>query len=504
MQVEALRDAEAVALCNHVLATAGLVATVASVEDVRVVCASTGILVAAFEAILGKPLEGIERQPASAEQRVVNTNALILELQEGVLKTNLEHISGTAVVKGDIEAIRNLLEILSSLSPTQRRRPPPRPKPAAAAPGKYGRAKKPRPKSVALPRGALTPEAEVNARLLLQSFEKQHGVTIPEHLMKGFGAINLSPIAGAGVDRYGRRSPRAAGGGGGGGGKKKKRKGRKRRTATELSFASARASVSSSLSSRLSKESILPPAKMLDSELARKIEELDVMKRKTRQLMSGYQAVSAARMAETKQRIEERKELWMRSRHVQRQVEARRAQERRKLAERGLAHSAKVEKIKAAKFQDEMHKREVARKARQVETEARVFKEIFREAVAIERARLLDERKQEQKNLTGQKGKVMMAAANKERKYVDHFEMLERKYLAEQRARWRADRAREQIQRDLEQEAKVTLTEQREALLVQIDHQEEAAYLRSMDPKLIKQNLLDRIANEIGRKAARM
>ena len=54
MQVEALRDAEAVALCNHMLATAGLVATVASVEDVRVVCASTGILVAAFEAILGK------------------------------------------------------------------------------------------------------------------------------------------------------------------------------------------------------------------------------------------------------------------------------------------------------------------------------------------------------------------------------------------------------------------------------------------------------------------
>ena len=39
---------------------------------------------------------------------------------------------------------------------------------------------------------------------------------------------------------------------------------------------------------------------------------------------------------------------------------------------------------------------------------------------------------------------------------------------------------------------------------MQIDHQEEAAYLRSMDPKLIKQNLLDRIANEIGRKAARM
>ena len=501
MQVEALRDAEAVALCNHVLATAGLVATVASVEDVRVVCASTGILVAAFEAIVGKPLEGIERQPASAEQRVVNTNALILELQEGVLKTNLEHISGAAVVKGDIEAIRNLLEILSSLSPTQRRRPPPRPKPAAAGPGKYGRAKKPRPKSVALPRGALTPEAEANARLLLQSFEKQHGVTIPEHLMKGFGAINLSPIAGAGVDRYGRRSPRAAGGGGGG---KKKRKGRKRRTATELSFASARASVSSSLSSRLSKESILPPAKMLDSELARKIEELAVMKRKTRQLMSGYQAVSAARMAETKKRIEERKELWMRSRHVQRQVEARRAQERRKLAERGLAHSAKVEQIKAAKFQDEMHKREVSRKARQVETEAKVFKEIFMEAVAIEKARLLDDRKQEQKNLTGQKGKVMMASANKERKYVDHFEMLERKYLAEQRARWRADRAREQIQRDLEKEAKVTLTEQREALLMQIDHHEEAAYLRSMDPKLIKQNLLGRIANEIGRKAARM
>ena len=56
----------------------------------------------------------------------------------------------------------------------------------------------------------------------------------------------------------------------------------------------------------------------------------------------------------------------------------------------------------------------------------------------------------------------------------------------------------------MEKEAKVTLTEQREALLMQIDHHEEAAYLRSMDPKLIKQNLLGRIANEIGRKAARM
>ena len=56
-----LRDAKLVSMCNHVLASAGLVATVRTPNDVRAVCASTSVLIASYEAVVGEKIAGIIR-----------------------------------------------------------------------------------------------------------------------------------------------------------------------------------------------------------------------------------------------------------------------------------------------------------------------------------------------------------------------------------------------------------------------------------------------------------
>ena len=72
---EGLRDARLVGMCNHVLASAGLVATVKTTSDVKAVCASTSVLIAAYEAVVGEKIPGVTRRPANEAERAANVRA---------------------------------------------------------------------------------------------------------------------------------------------------------------------------------------------------------------------------------------------------------------------------------------------------------------------------------------------------------------------------------------------------------------------------------------------
>ncbi|KAL3143967.1 Centrosomal protein of 95 kDa [Trebouxia sp. C0010 RCD-2024] len=76
---------------------------------------STSVFVACCEALLGRKLQGIQRRPASAQERAENVQAVLWELSHNVLQTDLSHISGQGVVSQDPVDVHNLLEIFSAL-----------------------------------------------------------------------------------------------------------------------------------------------------------------------------------------------------------------------------------------------------------------------------------------------------------------------------------------------------------------------------------------------------
>ncbi|KAG2451345.1 hypothetical protein HYH02_003949 [Chlamydomonas schloesseri] len=121
---------ELVQACNKVLLFAGLIARVSTVEEVRVVCSSTGVFVAALEGFLRHRLDDILRNPSSPAERAYN-NTRVVEVLSLLLSCDLSHISGARIVEGSLEDISNTLELLAALCQGKPLLDPPAPEPAA-------------------------------------------------------------------------------------------------------------------------------------------------------------------------------------------------------------------------------------------------------------------------------------------------------------------------------------------------------------------------------------
>ena len=479
------------ALCNRVLATAGLRATVASVQDVRVICTSTSLFVAACEALLGRKLGGIERRPTTPEQRAMNIDAVILELQDNVIKTSLSHISGTAVVAGELRPIRDLLELLKLLAggskpPTAgrgRRGGPPRraggtPRRASAA-GSNGSSPAKRVAGTRRadssarrqPAPASTPGAGRGARGGA-SDQLEQGQTASQS--RTFPPADRVPA------RPASEQPRAG---------EKVQPAEVRRVPFQ-----PRAGANAE------KPRILPETRLLDKELGKKVQDLTRLRHGSRDLQDFYKAAAERQAEETGKRVEARRRSWAKSRAVDRRMDARRARTRRVHAERGLRHTAKVEGVKAQRFKEQMEGAEAARKARQVEHEAAIFRNIFLEAVDREKERILDLRKDERQRHLGENASVAQKNSAAERKFMNHFRLLEEQYAQKQALRRQEERGRDLMQRELERDAKNMLEEHRRKLILRVQHEQDTHYLRTMDPKLLRTGLLDHLASELENK----
>ena len=486
-----LEEAEAVALCNRVLATAGLRATVASVQDVRVICTSTSLFVAACEALLGRKLGGIERRPTTPEQRAMNIDAVILELQDNVIKTSLSHISGTAVVAGELRPIRDLLELLKLLAGGS--------KPPTAGRGRRGGTPRrargtPRRTGAADSNGPSPAKRVAGARQAGSSALRQPTTTsTPGAVRGGRGGASDQLEQGQTASRSRTFSPadrvhaRPTSG--------------QPRAGEKIQPAEARRVPFQPRSdANAEKPRILPETRLLDKELGKKVKDLTRLRHGSRDLQDFYKAAAARQAEETGKRVEARRRTWAKSRAVDRRMDARRAHTRRVHAERGLRHTAKVEGIKAQRFKDQMEGAEAARKARQVEHEATIFRNIFLEAVDREKERILDLRKEERQRHLGENASVAHKNSAAERKFMNHFRLLEEQYAQKQALRRQEERGRDLMQRELERDAKTMLEEHRRKLLLKVQHEQDTQYLRTMDPKLLRTGLLDHLTSELENK----
>ncbi|GAQ81931.1 hypothetical protein KFL_000950060 [Klebsormidium nitens] len=109
-----LDGAELVALCNMMMAAAGLVAKAQTVDDVVAICSSTSVFVAAFEQLTGLRIAGLQQSPKSSADRVGNCASVIQEAAK-FLELDLSHVKAERIVFGDQEHIASLLELIVAI-----------------------------------------------------------------------------------------------------------------------------------------------------------------------------------------------------------------------------------------------------------------------------------------------------------------------------------------------------------------------------------------------------
>ncbi|KAG1673769.1 hypothetical protein FOA52_002338 [Chlamydomonas sp. UWO 241] len=115
MDDDTLRTEELVTLANYVLAASGLTTTVTTIDEVCVICASTSLLVAATEVLLGTQLPGVIRHPASSLERTHNLNEVVGAVSQ-LLGMELSHIDGGRIAQeGSLPDIGDLVEIVATL-----------------------------------------------------------------------------------------------------------------------------------------------------------------------------------------------------------------------------------------------------------------------------------------------------------------------------------------------------------------------------------------------------
>jgi len=482
-----------VALCNRVLTTAGLRATVASAQDVRVICTSTSLFVAACEALLGRKLGGIERRPTTPEQRAMNIDAVIVELQDNVIKTSLTHISGTAVVAGELRPIRDLLELLKLLAGGGKGA-----RPAPAGRGRRGGGTPrrgaggtPRRAGAGAPprhRGAPAPAAGGPPRAAAAGGPPRAAAAHGRSPGARPAAAAALPAAAAARQPRAARHPPA----------ERAPRPQSARPAPWSRAPGARSPLQPRTGgANAEKPRILPETRLLDKELGKKVQDLTRLRHGSRDLQDFYRTAAERQALETGRRVEARRRAWAKGRAVDRRMDAKRATTRRVHAERGLRHTAKVEGIKAQRFKEQMEGAEASRKARQVEHEAGIFRDIFLEAVDREKERILELRKEERERHLGENASVSQKNTAAERKFMNHFRLLEEQYASRQALRRQEEKGRDLMQRELEREAKQMLHQQRSKLLLRMQHEEDSQYLRTMDPKLIRMGLLDHLTREL-------
>lgn len=103
-------DTKLIELTNHLLEYVGISSKkVGSIDElVRV---SSSLFVAVFEALFHIRVNGIIRSPKSQRDYTINAQ-LIIDCLSQQIRMDLRHITGEAIVRGDLQSISNLVNIL--------------------------------------------------------------------------------------------------------------------------------------------------------------------------------------------------------------------------------------------------------------------------------------------------------------------------------------------------------------------------------------------------------
>ena len=540
-----LRDAKLVSMCNHVLASAGLVATVRTPNDVRAVCASTSVLVASFEAVVGEKILGITRHPANVLERARNCDLVVSKLQESVLGTNLEHISGERITQGNLQDIYDLLEILSALGDkwtfaTPIKTPASTKHKKTTAMQSYLLSKE-KGKDASMKKKLVlddiaqveeevaadqrasgrmeesssdseTEEAEEVSEiededessdegktlkkklqaLLVNTVEQKRKAaervskkkhfedrarSVPRYLQQGkVPALRQSkqkkqvtfqdtaPAAAAGKAPRGQPKQRH-------GGKPQFSVKKKPAVTSAASKAKAKSAPNQENETKQDRKDAKNLAEMLlvhDKvtkyvEFDRAVRKLAEMRFSSGELESRLTKVARDSITDSERRMAIMRSSWLRNQRAQTRHQIALEEKRSLAQQRGLLHSARVESIKARRFQNRVEQLRRSNESRYESAEVSAFRDLFNRAIDYEKEVILDRRREaSRERRTNAVTRMRDVTLDKERNLREHFEALTEKFKLEILETKKLDKQDDYLKRMYEREERLRIAQERD------------------------------------------
>lgn len=540
-----LRDAKLVSMCNHVLASAGLVATVRTPNDVRAVCASTSVLVASFEAVVGEKILGITRRPANVLERARNCDLVVSKLQESVLGTNLEHISGERITQGNLQDIYDLLEILSALGDkwtfaTPIKTPASTKHKKTTAMQSYLLSKE-KGKDASMKKKLVlddiaqveeevaadqrasgrmeesssdseTEEAEEVSEiededessdegktlkkklqaLLVNTVEQKRKAaervskkkhfedrarSVPRYLQQGKVPASrqskqkkqvtfqdTAPAAAAGKAPRGQPKQRH-------GGKPQFSVKKKPAVTSAASKAKAKSAPNQENETKQDRKDAKNLAEMLlvhDKvtkyvEFYRAVRKLAEMRFSSGELESRLTKVARDSITDSERRMAIMRSSWLRNQRAQTRHQIALEEKRSLAQQRGLLHSARVESIKARRFQNRVEQLRRSNESRYESAEVSAFRDLFNRAIDYEKEVILDRRREaSRERRTNAVTRMRDVTLDKERNLREHFEALTEKFKLEILETKKLDKQDDYLKRMYEREERLRIAQERD------------------------------------------
>ena len=540
-----LRDAKLVSMCNHVLASAGLVATVRTPNDVRAVCASTSVLVASFKAVVGEKILGITRRPANVLERARNCDLVVSKLQESVLGTNLEHISGERITQGNLQDIYDLLEILSALGDkwtfaTPIKTPASTKHKKTTAMQSYLLSKE-KGKDASMKKKLVlddiaqveeevaadqrasgrmeesssdseTEEAEEVSEiededessdegktlkkklqaLLVNTVEQKRKAaervskkkhfedrarSVPRYLQQGKVPASrqskqkkqvtfqdTAPAAAAGKAPRGQPKQRH-------GGKPQFSVKKKPAVTSAASKAKAKSAPNQENETKQDRKDAKNLAEMLlvhDKvtkyvEFYRAVRKLAEMRFSSGELESRLTKVARDSITDSERRMAIMRSSWLRNQRAQTRHQIALEEKRSLAQQRGLLHSARVESIKARRFQNRVEQLRRSNESRYESAEVSAFRDLFNRAIDYEKEVILDRRREaSRERRTNAVTRMRDVTLDKERNLREHFEALTEKFKLEILETKKLDKQDDYLKRMYEREERLRIAQERD------------------------------------------
>ena len=548
-------DPEIVGLANCMLAAAGLSSTVQTAADVRAVCASTNIFLAAAEAILGVRLPVATRAPATPAERVETLRMVVRHLSEHVLQADLSHISPERIVQGAQRDVRDLVEILAALARYR----------ASPLPGDHSSrraAERSAAGGVSSSSVALLPDGSTDVEAI-EKIARAAKKEVRRKTRKAKKAARKAPNSAAATTQkeasriYLPTSLLPA--------KPRRKATQKKAAAVPPLDAPKRTSLrplramSPSVQAR-SEKKFVREAKLLKEPYANEMclrrrpqsarkqrpssarparapppmsaaqrtpTPRAAMRARTAAVVEGgfsdlstpladrlgrvlsmarpTTASSAGRREPTaEQRAAAKMDMWARSRQAQRRADEAIERRREKAAAMLRRHEAKRARIAASEFAKSVESQRASAKLRREAEEEVLFRELFLAAVEREKARVLDERRTQRLIEEESFRRSMSADASREEALRAQCDAMNAAAKEERRQRLALSKAAHDRERIEQREARERAAAQRKELMSELAVAEEALYLRGHDVGLVGEPIVELMANRIREEALRV
>ena len=168
------------------------------------------------------------------------------------------------------------------------------------------------------------------------------------------------------------------------------------------------------------------------------------------------------------------------------------------LAERGARRDAKVELLKAQRFEESLAREERSRNAMRQSQESTLFRSAFLEAVNEEVRMCLDDASEVAARARALRKAKIDALHHAEGVMGERVREAKEALGAATRERQVAEREAERHLREVEASAKAELERERDAIRDRVTHDESVAYHRAMDPDRLRPALQARIGKLVG------